>query len=202
MGSRLLRHWLHHPPPRRRSRAGAAAAIGALLDAPRGPRASTFARALRQISDIERITGRSRCCRRVRAISRACAIPSLRCPRCATAGAVKRNAATAPRWRVSTPRSNRRAECLDLLKRAIAPEPAALVRDGGVIARGFDAELDELRDISENCDQFLIDLETRERARTGIANLRVEYNKVHGFYIEVTRGQTDKVPDDYRAARR
>ena len=73
-----------------------------------------------------------------------------------------------------------------------------MVRDGGVIARGFDAELDELRDISENCGQFLIDLETRERARTGIANLRVEYNKVHGFYIEVTHGQTDKVPDDYR----
>jgi len=73
-----------------------------------------------------------------------------------------------------------------------------MVRDGGVIARGYDAELDELRDISENCGQFLIDLEARERARTGIANLRVEYNKVHGFYIEVTRGQTDKVPDDYR----
>jgi DNA mismatch repair protein MutS len=89
-------------------------------------------------------------------------------------------------------------ECLDLLSRAIAPEPAALIRDGGVIARGYDADLDELRDISENCDQFLIDLETRERTRTGIANLRVEYNKVHGFYIEVTRGQTDKVPDDYR----
>ena len=72
------------------------------------------------------------------------------------------------------------------------------MRDGGVIARGYDAELDELRAISENCGQFLLDLEARERARTGIANLRVEYNKVHGFYIEVTHGQTDKVPDDYR----
>jgi DNA mismatch repair protein MutS len=67
-----------------------------------------------------------------------------------------------------------------------------------VIARGYDAELDELRALSENAGQFLVDLETRERARTGIANLRVEYNKVHGFYIEVTNGQTDKVPDDYR----
>jgi DNA mismatch repair protein MutS len=73
-----------------------------------------------------------------------------------------------------------------------------MVRDGGVFARGFDAELDELRALSENAGQFLVDLETRERARTGIANLRVEYNKVHGFYIEVTNGQTDKVPDDYR----
>src|SRR6202012_5743739 len=89
-------------------------------------------------------------------------------------------------------------ECLKLLVAAIAAEPAALIPDGGVIARGYDADLDELRDISENCDQFLIDLETRERARTGITNLRVEFNKVHGFYIEVTRGQTDKVPDDYR----
>ena len=72
------------------------------------------------------------------------------------------------------------------------------MRDGGVIADGFDAELDELRAIQTNCDGFLIDLETRERARTGIANLRVQFNKVHGFYIEVTQGQLDKVPDDYR----
>ncbi|MGZ5779441.1 MAG: DNA mismatch repair protein MutS, partial [Burkholderiaceae bacterium] len=89
-------------------------------------------------------------------------------------------------------------ECLDLIERGIALEPAAMIRDGGVIARGFDAELDELRGLSENAGQFLVDLETRERARTGINNLRVEYNKVHGFYIEVTHGQTDKVPDDYR----
>jgi DNA mismatch repair protein MutS len=89
-------------------------------------------------------------------------------------------------------------DCLGLLQRAVALEPAAMVRDGGVFATGFDAELDELRSLSENAGQFLVDLETRERARTGIANLRVEYNKVHGFYIEVTHGQTTKVPDDYR----
>ncbi|MGB9109754.1 MAG: DNA mismatch repair protein MutS, partial [Telluria sp.] len=89
-------------------------------------------------------------------------------------------------------------DCLQLLASAVAEEPAAMVRDGGVFARGFDAELDELRALSENAGQFLVDLETRERARTGIANLRVEYNKVHGFYIEVTNGQADKVPDDYR----
>ncbi len=88
--------------------------------------------------------------------------------------------------------------CAELLMAALAPEPAALVRDGGVIADGFDAELDELRAISANCDGFLLDLETRERARTGIANLRVQYNKVHGFFIEVTQGQASKVPDDYR----
>ena len=85
-----------------------------------------------------------------------------------------------------------------LLQRAIAQEPAALVRDGGVIATGFDAELDELRAIQTDCDAFLLDLETREKARTGIANLRVQFNKVHGFYIEVSQGQASKVPEDYR----
>ncbi|MES2952617.1 MAG: DNA mismatch repair protein MutS [Pseudomonadota bacterium] len=89
-------------------------------------------------------------------------------------------------------------ECAALLLQAIAAEPAALVRDGGVIATDFDAELDELRAIQTNCDDFLLDLEGRERARTGISNLRVQFNKVHGFYIEVTQGQADKVPDDYR----
>ena len=88
--------------------------------------------------------------------------------------------------------------CGALLLRSIAPEPAALVRDGGVIATGFDVELDELRAIQTNCDGFLLDLEGRERARTGIPNLRVQFNRVHGFYIEVTTGQADKVPDDYR----
>lgn len=90
------------------------------------------------------------------------------------------------------------AEAIALLRAAISPEPAALVRDGGVIADGFDVELDELRAIQTNCDAFLLDLEVREKARTGIANLRVQFNKVHGFYIEVTSGQVDKVPEDYR----
>ena len=85
-----------------------------------------------------------------------------------------------------------------LLSQALQEEPAAMVRDGGVIADGFDAELDELRAIQTNCDDFLLALEVREKARTGIANLRVQYNKVHGFYIEVTQGQASKVPDDYQ----
>ncbi len=88
--------------------------------------------------------------------------------------------------------------CAELLAQAVLPEPAALVRDGGVIAHGFDADLDELRAIQNNCDDFLLAMEVREKARTGIANLRVQYNKVHGFFIEVTQGQLDKVPEDYR----
>jgi DNA mismatch repair protein MutS len=73
-----------------------------------------------------------------------------------------------------------------------------MVRDGGVIAPGFDAELDELRGIQTNCGEFLMALETRERERSGIPGLKVEFNKVHGFYIEVSRANADKVPDDYR----
>ncbi len=86
----------------------------------------------------------------------------------------------------------------ELLARTIAPEPAAQVRDGGVIASGYDAELDELRAIDDHCGEFLVALEARERERTGIVNLKVEYNRVHGFYIEVTNANALKVPDDYR----
>ena len=82
--------------------------------------------------------------------------------------------------------------------RAIAEEPAVLLRDGGVIAAGFDADLDELRGINDTCDAFLLDLEARERARTAIGPLRVQFNKVHGFYIEVTASGLDKVPADYQ----
>ncbi|HEX4858315.1 MAG TPA: DNA mismatch repair protein MutS [Usitatibacteraceae bacterium] len=84
------------------------------------------------------------------------------------------------------------------LCRMLLDEPAASVRDGGVIRDGCDAELDELRAIQKDGGAFLIALEQRERERTGIANLRVEFNRVHGYHIEVTAGQLDKVPADYR----
>ena len=84
-----------------------------------------------------------------------------------------------------------------LLERAIVPEPPAVIRDGGVIARGYDEELDGLRDLSENASGFLADLETREREQTGIANLKVGYNRVHGYYIEVPRAAADSVPPEY-----
>jgi hypothetical protein len=73
-----------------------------------------------------------------------------------------------------------------------------LIRDGGVIAAGYDANLDELRDISEHADRYLSDLESRERARTGLPSLKVGYNRVHGYYIELSRGQAGKAPDDYQ----
>lgn len=196
MGSRLLRHWLHHPPRDAACAQSRHAAIGSLLDAPVHASLDALRSALRRIADVERITGRlALLSARPRDLSSLrdtfAALPALRetvVAAAAGSAALERIAAT-----LEPP-----AECVDLLRRAVAEEPSAMIRDGGVIARGYDVELDELRDISENCGQFLIDLEARERARTGIANLRVEYNKVHGFYIEVTRGQTDKVPDDYR----
>ncbi|NEV64241.1 DNA mismatch repair protein MutS [Thiorhodococcus minor] len=86
---------------------------------------------------------------------------------------------------------------VDLLSRAIIEQPPMLIRDGGVIARGFDAELDELRDLSTNADGFLLELESRERERTGITGLKVGYNRVHGYYIEIGRAQSDQVPTEY-----
>ncbi len=84
-----------------------------------------------------------------------------------------------------------------LLKSAIIESPPVLIRDGGVIAKSYDAELDEFRALSENAGQYLLDLEQRERERTGITGLKVSYNRVHGYYIEISRLQTDKVPPDY-----
>jgi DNA mismatch repair protein MutS len=85
-----------------------------------------------------------------------------------------------------------------LLAETLMDEPAAMVRDGGVIRTGHDATLDELRGIDAHCDEYLARFEQEERARTGIANLRVGQNSLHGFFIEVTNGQADKVPAEYR----
>jgi DNA mismatch repair protein MutS len=195
MGSRLLRHWLHHPKRKQGVARSRHQAIQALLER---DAAGSLLATLAEVPDIERITTRIAL---LSARPRDLAslrdglkqLPLLReqVARCFIPGDTcllhEIHAALA------TP-----DDCLALLVRAVAEEPAAMVRDGGVFARGYDAELDELRALSENAGQFLVELEVRERARTGIANLRVEYNRVHGFYIEVTNGQADKVPDDYR----
>lgn len=195
MGSRLLRHWLHHARRDQQVARARHAAINALM---RADACAGLSNTLASVPDIERITTRiALLSARPRDLAGLRAglqqLDSLR----TYVAMCSRDADTPLLLRLqealATP-----TDCLDLLERAIMMEPAAMVRDGGVIARGYDADLDELRGLSENAGQFLIDLETRERARTGITNLRVEYNKVHGFYIEVTHGQTDKVPDDYR----
>ncbi|MDH4389895.1 MAG: DNA mismatch repair protein MutS [Aquabacterium sp.] len=191
MGSRSLRQWLTHPPRDRAPATARHAAIAALL----AHGAEPLRAVLRNVSDVERITARL----------------ALRQVRPRELSGLRATLALLPVLRATLPDAGI-AQLLDdaatalqpppelhaLLQSAIAEEPAVLLRDGGVIATGHDADLDELRAIGQNCDAFLLDLEVRERNRSGIANLRVQFNRVHGFYIEVTAGQLDKVPADYQ----
>jgi len=188
MGSRLLRRWLTHPLRDRTPASARHAAIARCIDAGFEP----LRDALRGASDVERTSARV-ALRQVRPRELAglrhtlAALPALRdCAPQGTALLDDVHAALAP------------PPELDEVLSAIAEEPAVLLRDGGVIATGVDTELDELRGINQNCDAYLLDLEARERARTGINNLRVQFNKVHGFYIEVTASNLDKVPADYQ----
>ena len=188
MGSRLLRHWLTHPARERRAAGERHDAIAALHAQGFEP----LRDALRGLSDVERITART-ALRQVRPRE----LSGLR----ATLEALPALRRVAPS---GTPLLDRLHLALDpdpavaAALAAIAEDPSALLREGGVIAGGIDADLDELRAIGQNCDAFLLDLEARERARTGIGNLRVQFNKVHGFYIEVTSSGLDKVPMDYQ----
>ncbi len=195
MGSRLLRHWLHHA---RRDQSIARARHDAIAALIQGDSSAGLSTTLSAVPDIERITTRialqSARPRDLAGLREGLQhLPSIRSYVAMCVQDSHTTVLTQILANLATP-----TECLDLLERSLMLQPATMVRDGGVIATGFDAELDELRALSENAGQFLIDLETSERARTGISNLRVEYNKVHGFYIEVTNGQTDKVPDNYR----
>ncbi|MGA0569468.1 DNA mismatch repair protein MutS [Variovorax sp. VNK109] len=195
MGSRLLRRWLLEPP---RDRAIASERLDgiAALQVPAADGTapwSSLRTQLKGMSDVERITARV-ALRQVRPRELVALCQSLEKARKLSPLLPEGGAALARAAQHLQPP----LDCAQLLARSLLEEPAALVRDGGVIANGFDAELDELRAIQDNCDGFLLELETRERARTGIANLRVQFNKVHGFYIEVTQGQLDRVPDDYR----
>ncbi|WP_313953821.1 DNA mismatch repair protein MutS [Accumulibacter sp.] len=193
MGSRLLRHTLHHPLRDPAIPTARHAAIAMLLDD--GDRTLRALRqTLRGFADIERIAGRiALVSARPRDLSSLREslqyLDELRAPLATSAAPLL----TELHGQLATPE-----RALDLLRRAILAEPAALIREGGVIARGFDAELDELRALNDDCGAFLLELEARERERTGIANLKVEYNRVHGFYIEVTHANTARIPDDYR----
>ena len=192
-GSRLLRDWLQAPPREAALSRSRHAALQSLLDG--GSALSALRASLRGMSDLERIAARIALKQaRPRELSALRdglqRLPALR----QQAAAFERTALlhTVDQQLALSPTA------ADLLQQAMAPEPALNLRDGGVIANGFDTELDALRAIDTDCGSFLMELEQRERARTGIANLRVQYNKVHGFFIEVTHGQTDKVPVDYR----
>ena len=193
MGSRLLYHTLHHPL-RDRPAVRARLSAVALLAGDKADACTALRDELKACVDVERITARIALkSARPRDLSglrdTLARLPQL---------SARVAALEAPRLEALAIEVRPLDDTAALLTRAVQPEPAAVVREGGVIADGYDAELDELRAIETNCGQFLIELEARERARTGIANLKVEYNRVHGFYIEVTRAQSEKVPDDYR----
>ncbi len=190
-GSRLLRDWLQAPPRDANVARARHAALRALIDGDLAALRSS----LRGMADLERIAARIALKQAKPRELSALRDGLQRLP------ALRRQAAAFERCallQTLDAQLDLPPEPAALLQRAIAAEPALNLRDGGVIAADFDAELDELRAIDTDCGSFLMELEQRERARTGIANLRVQYNKVHGFFIEVTHGQTDKVPDDYR----
>ena len=214
MGSRLLRRWLHHPlrdnaPVLERQQAigrlmTASAQRSELLHAT--PLLQALRTELNKLPDLERIATRIALLsvrpRELASLRDALgALPAVQQQVLSAMAPLQASEPVAN----PTPRLQALAQALtppeglqELLTHAIAVEPAALARDGGVIATGFDAELDELRAISTDNGAFLLELEARERARTGIATLRVEFNRVHGFFIEVSRAQAEKVPDDYR----
>ena len=190
MGSRLLRRWLHHPLRDRNLLSQRLLAIQELIDAPLAGR--TARELLKGMADLERIAARI-ALRTARPRDLAGLRDSLgRLPDLAAALATGGETLAALSQHLALS-GNVHAR----LAAAIKPEPGAVLREGGVIADGYDAELDELRGLQSDCGTFLLDMEARERERTGIGNLRVEYNKVSGFYIEVSRSQAERVPADY-----
>jgi DNA mismatch repair protein MutS len=194
MGGRLLRHWLHHPLRDRHVILARLEAVTALMEGVPVPRYVAVHKLIRSMADIERIVARV----------------ALRTSRPRDLASLRDSLALLPQLHallvdVTSARivyllqaARPQDEIVTGLVCALKPEPSAVLREGGVIADGFDAELDELRGIESNCGAFLLQLEARERERSGIATLKVEYNRVHGFYIEVSRANAEKVPDDYR----
>jgi len=192
MGSRLLRRWIGRPLREHAVLAARYQAIDALLSAPANV-AGQLADALDRIGDAERILARvalrSARPRDLYQLGRTLSVlPSL-----------KQTLATldSPLLAELNDTIGRHREESRLLERAIVENPPALIRDGGVIAEGYDDELDELRGIADNADQYLSDLEVREKERTGIPTLKLGYNRVHGYFIEISKGQADKAPTEY-----
>ncbi|OHE80188.1 MAG: DNA mismatch repair protein MutS [Lysobacterales bacterium GWF1_69_6] len=190
MGGRLLRRWLNRPLRDRGVLGQRHHAVAAFIES--GVHESLRER-FRGLGDLERILSRV----------------ALRSARPRDLSTLRDGLALLPDLRallapVDSPRLatlaaelGEHADAAALLARAVVPQPPVLMRDGGVIAEGFDAELDELRTLSTNADQFLVDLEARERAATGIATLKVGYNRVHGYFIEISKGQSERAPTHY-----
>src|SRR5690606_312808 len=189
MGARLLRHWLHHPLRDVQAINDRQQAVAAML----GSDYQALRVLLSEVGDIERISAR---------IALKTARPrDLSGLRDSLQQLLQLQVAVQP----DAPLLQRLAAgiqppqaVISLLQSAIREEPASVLREGGVIADGYDAELDELRGLQTNHGDFLLRFEAQEKERSGITNLKVEYNSVHGFYIEISRLHSENVPDDYR----
>ena len=190
MGSRQLRRWLSRPLRDRETVGARHDAVALLIDS---GRYRELRDALRPIADIERILARVslRSARPRDLAGLGASLTGL--PSLATSFA----AIDAPLLQTLAGRLGDHPALAAELARAIVDEPPLLARDGGVFRPGFDATLDELRNLSTNADGFLLDLEARERARSGIDSLKVGYNRVQGYFIEVTKQHSAKVPADY-----
>ena len=190
MGGRLLRRWLHRPLREREVLRHRHQAVAALIDSGAG---DTLRECFRAVGDLERILSRI----------------ALRSTRPRDLSTLRDGLALLPRLReclgpVDAPRLQALSSELgehaghaQLLASAVIAQPPVLARDGGVFAEGYDAELDELRRLSTHADQFLVELEQRERAASGISTLKVGYNRVHGYYLEVGKAHAERVPTHY-----
>jgi len=190
MGSRLLRRWIQRPLRNRDTLRARYQAVDCIV---MGGFAEDIAALLHGIGDIERILSRvalrSARPRDLRQLLLALTrLPDLK-------KLLQR--ADSPLLQSLGARMDQHARQRELLAKALVDNPPMLVRDGGVIATGFDDELDELRDIARNADRYLVDLEAREKQRSGITTLKVGYNRVHGYYIEISKGQAHRAPQDY-----
>ncbi|MGB5734100.1 MAG: DNA mismatch repair protein MutS, partial [Thiohalocapsa sp.] len=190
MGSRLLRRWLGRPLRNREIVGRRHAAVQELST---GDAFSPVREELAGIGDLERVLARV-ALRSARPRDLAVLRDSLECLPALQGALVPLES---PLLRELADAVGTYPEVVELLQRAVVDNPPVLIRDGSVLAPGYDAELDQLRDLSSNADGFLLDLEDRERGRTGMSNLKVRYNRVHGYYIEVNRSQSEHVPEEY-----
>lgn len=190
MGCRLLRRWLHRPL---RDVQVLEARLDAIAELTDQYRFETVREQLSPIGDIERILtrvalGSARPRDLLRLLLTLRALPGL---------LSQLASCESERLRALHHDLTEFPQLVELLDRALVENPPQIIRDGGVIADGYDADLDELRSISENAADHLLDIETRERQSTGVSHLKVGYNRVHGYYIELPRSQAERAPVHY-----
>src|SRR6202522_2608080 len=194
MGSRMLRRWLHRPLRDRETLRARYQAVATLMDSAQH---ATVAEPLKAIGDLERIVARialrSARPRDLTQLRAALAVlPQLH----HSLGAASSPLLQRLIAELAHQQDSHRADHA-LLTKAIVDSPPHFLRDGGVIAAGYDAQLDELRLLGSNTEQFLLELERKERERSGLSSLKLGFNRVQGFFIEVSRSQADRVPPDY-----